>query len=144
MTALDDNSVSDDSSVAASVEASVEETPPKEEASEAPQEEAAPEPAPTPAPKPVPVPVPTPAPAPVAAAPAPPPAPVVQKRAAGKQQFYTVEELQTDAIEGLDYANREQYIEPEAFAELFGMTKAEFEAKPNWKKQALKKQHNMF
>ena len=92
----------------------------------------APAPAPVPVVKAASAPSPVPSPAPVAAAPA------------ESQQYYDATLLRKKKIPGLDYNNREKYLSPEDFQEIFGMDKESFYQMPKWKQTKAKRANKLF
>jgi len=45
---------------------------------------------------------------------------------------------------GVDPVNKEKYLSDEDFLSMFGITKAEYEKKPGWKRELLKKQCGIY
>lgn len=86
------------------------------------------------------------APAPAAAAPAAPAAPASAKTASANTNsvYYTADELRKESVPGLDYKNREIYLHPNDFQQFFGMTLAEFDLLPKWKKTSMKRKQKLF
>mmetsp|Transcript_13460 Transcript_13460/g.29431 ORF Transcript_13460/g.29431 Transcript_13460/m.29431 type:complete len:327 (+) Transcript_13460:83-1063(+) len=75
------------------------------------------------------------------------PAPAAPTTEAAEAGFYTLEQLTEKHIwEKLDVkANeRETYLSPKDFEALFAMSKDDFTKLPKWKKENLKKKHNLF
>ena len=64
--------------------------------------------------------------------------------AASGTQYYPLDVLRKMTIPGLDYKNREIYLEPKEYITLFGMSKIEFEQQPKWKKTTLKRKAKLF
>jgi hypothetical protein len=102
---------------------------------------------------PVPASAPAPAPAesaPAASAPAPAPAesaPTAQDSGASGS-FYTLEQLTDkhiwEKLADVIASERETFLADDVFAQLFGMSKADFSKLPKWKKDNFKKKHNLF
>jgi hypothetical protein len=88
--------------------------------------------------KPEKAPAPKPAPAAAPQAPAPP------KTATDPGGFHSLEVLRAMSMPGLDYPNREKYIESHLFPGVFGCTKEEFDAYPKWKKTKVKRSKQLF
>ena len=57
--------------------------------------------------------------------------------------FYSLEELKA-GMDGVDLTKREQYLSPEDFESMFGMSKEEFNGLRKWKQQLLKKKVGLF
>eukprot|EP01127_Copromyxa_protea_P017777 TRINITY_DN5465_c0_g1_i1.p1 TRINITY_DN5465_c0_g1~~TRINITY_DN5465_c0_g1_i1.p1 ORF type:complete len:878 (+),score=230.53 TRINITY_DN5465_c0_g1_i1:150-2636(+) len=58
---------------------------------------------------------------------------------------YTFAELTAATLpKGVDPTNKEKYLSEEEFASLFGMSKDEYEKKPSWKRETLKKQAGLY
>jgi hypothetical protein len=57
--------------------------------------------------------------------------------------YYSFQELKS-GVKGVEYTQREQYLSPDEFEKLFGMSKEEFNVLRNWKQQALKKKVGLF
>lgn len=79
-------------------------------------------------------------------APTPAPAASPENVWASTANIFALEQLQGDAWKTLkvDPSKREQYLSEEVFAKLFGVSKLEFEKLPKWKRDAQKKEHNLF
>lgn len=78
-------------------------------------------------------------------APAPTPAPAPKVAVAPSATgTYTYDQLVAGPIDGVDSARKQDYLNDADFAEVFKMTKAEFEALPKWKQQAQKKNAGLF
>jgi hypothetical protein len=58
--------------------------------------------------------------------------------------YYSAAELKKRAIPGLDYPNREKYLSPEEFKNLFKMSKEVFAEMPKWKQTKEKRKLKMF
>jgi len=52
--------------------------------------------------------------------------------------------LKKEKIEGVDPLNKELWLSEDEFKVVFGMTKAEWQTAPGWKKTQKKKEKNMF
>ena len=59
-------------------------------------------------------------------------------------EYYTVEELRTMSVPGLDYKNREKYLRGKDYKALFGVSKEEFLAWPKWKQTKAKRTAKLF
>ena len=59
-------------------------------------------------------------------------------------QYYSLEELRTMSVPGLDYPNREKYLSPCDFQELFGCPIEEFSKLPKWKQTKAKRDAKLF
>lgn len=60
---------------------------------------------------------------------------------------FSLEDLQNPdvwKVRGVDASCREQYLSDAAFEAVFGVSKADFEKLPKWKKDNQKKQHKLF
>ena len=58
---------------------------------------------------------------------------------------YTFAELTASVLpEGVDATKKEQYLSPEEFQTVFGMTKSEFSALPAWKGKGLKQKAGLY
>lgn len=75
-----------------------------------------------------------------------PSAPIAKLRRVADEPstFYSVDQLRTKSVAGLDYKNREKYISPEDFEGLFQMSREEFSDLPQWKKTQLKRKQGLF
>jgi hypothetical protein len=62
----------------------------------------------------------------------------------GKGPYYSYEELRKKKVAGLDYLNREQYLSPYDFFEVFKVKRTAFETWPKWKKTKAKRAVKMF
>jgi len=62
-------------------------------------------------------------------------------------RFYSWEEMTTPTVWqrlGIPPHKREQMLSPRTFSSVFGMQQYQFEKLPQWKKDAMKKQHGLF
>jgi len=79
-----------------------------------------------------------------------PPPPIMQRdgREVLKEYtrtVYSIAELTAPTLpKGIDPTNKEKYLSDEDFLSLFGMTKEEYEKKPGWKRETLKKQAALY
>jgi len=62
----------------------------------------------------------------------------------GGGPYYSITQLRERSVEGLDYDNREQYLTPQDFKDLFGCTKEEYDEMPKWKQQKAKRLAELF
>lgn len=73
---------------------------------------------------------------------------VPQKSAGGPNEgdtaYYTADQLRRQEIPGLDYKNREIYLHPDEFKQIFEMTKEEFNELPKWKRTNMKRKKKLF
>jgi Villin headpiece domain len=74
----------------------------------------------------------------------PPASPPTEAEAPTSTVYYSVDELRKQSVPGLDYKNREIYLHPDEFQKLFGMTRAEFNEHPKWKKTQMKRKLKLF
>jgi DNA-binding transcriptional regulator YiaG len=61
---------------------------------------------------------------------------------------YSLEQLQSakrgSELADIDFGRKEDHLADEDFARLFAMSRTDFDALPQWKRQALKKKHHLF
>eukprot|EP01126_Amoeba_proteus_P049270 TRINITY_DN5750_c0_g1_i2.p1 TRINITY_DN5750_c0_g1~~TRINITY_DN5750_c0_g1_i2.p1 ORF type:complete len:1043 (+),score=243.74 TRINITY_DN5750_c0_g1_i2:209-3337(+) len=58
---------------------------------------------------------------------------------------YSIEELSSKTLpKGVDPTNKEKYLSDEDFESLFGMSKEEYEKRPAWKRETIKKQAGLY
>ena len=57
--------------------------------------------------------------------------------------FYSFQDLKS-GVAGIEYAQREQYLSPDEFVEVFGMSKEEFNGLRKWRQHAVKKKVGLF
>ena len=57
---------------------------------------------------------------------------------------YPLEQLKTSVPEGVDPTRKEQYLSGDEFLQVFGISKAEFNAMPAWKGNGLKKKVGLY
>jgi hypothetical protein len=62
----------------------------------------------------------------------------------GNGPYYSYEDLKKQKIPGLNYLNREQYLSPYDFMDIFKVKKQEFETWPKWKKTKAKRKVKLF
>ena len=72
------------------------------------------------------------------------PAVVSPKLPESDNQYYSLEDLQQQKIEGLDYTCREKYLSPIDFELHFKMTKDQFLEMPKWKRDRAKRKLRLF
>jgi hypothetical protein len=60
-----------------------------------------------------------------------------------EETYYSLQELKS-GVEGVEYFQREQYLSPNDFKQVFGMSKGEFNGLRKWKQQELKKKAGLF
>jgi len=66
------------------------------------------------------------------------------KAEAAAGSSFTLEELQAGVPEGVDAANKQNYLADDVFQTLFGMDKDAFAKLPKWKQNKQKKEHKLF
>jgi len=78
------------------------------------------------------------------AAPASAPTPVPASSKTSVTSFASFEDVKAGNVPGMDFANRELYLDDETFKAKLGMDKAAFAALPKWKRDAKKKELGIF
>lgn len=59
-------------------------------------------------------------------------------------KYYSLTDIRQNKVAGIDKQNREQYLSPEDFLEVFKMTKEEFSKMPKWKRDNHKRDLHLF
>ena len=59
-------------------------------------------------------------------------------------KYYSLADIRQRKVDGIDKNNREQYLSPEDFEQIFKMSKDEFSKQPKWKRENMKRDLNLF
>jgi Villin headpiece domain len=58
--------------------------------------------------------------------------------------FYSLTDIRQNKVAGIDKNNRERYLSPQEFEDVFHMTKEEFSKMPKWKRDNMKRDLHLF
>lgn len=59
-------------------------------------------------------------------------------------KYFSLTEIRQNKVAGIDKNNREQYLSPQEFEEVFKVTKEEFSKMPKWKRDNMKRDLHLF
>jgi hypothetical protein len=59
-------------------------------------------------------------------------------------KYYSLTDIRQRKVDGIDKNNREQYLSPEDFEQVFKMSKEAFSKQPKWKRDKIKQDLNLF